>query len=127
MSNSYFGHKSELQQNYHRPFSIFAFMSQLLHVVRFHVTTARCMTVHSAPKQQLLTQHIRVHFCPLPELSDWLIENGQSERAQEVNDIDLTQALEVAEKFQKSSKRKLNRVSPAKTTGEDGGMVVNDL
>ncbi|XP_076448895.1 uncharacterized protein LOC143285473 isoform X2 [Babylonia areolata] len=83
----------------------------LLTHLRFHLTKSNFHCPYcdySAPKQQLLTQHIRVHFCPLPELSEWLMENGQSERAQEVNDIDLTQALEVAEKFQTSPKRKLN-------------------
>ncbi|KAK7114642.1 zinc finger protein 142-like isoform X2 [Littorina saxatilis] len=93
----------------------------LLTHLRFHLTksTFQCPYCdYSAPKQQLLTQHIRVHFCPLPELSDWLIENGQNERAQEVNDIDLTQALEVAENFQTSTKRKLNRLTKMKEEAE---------
>lgn len=64
----------------------------------------------------MLTQHIRVHFCPLPELSDWLVENGQAERAQEASDIDLTQALEIAEKFQSSPKRKFHDL---KSVGEE--------
>lgn len=87
----------------------------LLTHMRFHLTTSsfHCPYCdYSAPKQQLLTQHLRVHFCPLPELSDWLIENGQSERAQEVNDrveVDLNQAVQVAEKLQSCKlKRRLD-------------------
>lgn len=81
----------------------------------------------SAPKQQLLTQHIRVHFCPLPELADWLTENGQAERAQEVNDIDLTQALEVAEKFQSSPKRKLLDLQASEKKSADEGKKNNKV
>ena len=72
-----------------------------------------------------MTQHIRVHFCPLPELSDWLIENGQSERAQEVNEIDLTQALEVAEKFQTASKQRLHRAQQAQKKWNHEGWLCN--
>nr|KAG5712989.1 hypothetical protein BaRGS_021783 [Batillaria attramentaria] len=93
----------------------------LLTHLRFHMqrSSFHCPYCdYSVPKQQLLTQHIRVHFCPLPELSDWLIENGQTERAQEVNDVDLTRALEVAEKYQKSPKRKLH---PDQADGQENG------
>ncbi|XP_025114767.1 zinc finger protein 208-like isoform X6 [Pomacea canaliculata] len=91
----------------------------LLTHMRFHLhrSSFHCPYCdYSAPKQQLLTQHIRVHFCPLPELSDWLVENGQAERAQEASDIDLTQALEIAEKFQSSPKRKFHDL---KSVGEE--------
>ncbi|KAL8608397.1 hypothetical protein ACOMHN_002630 [Nucella lapillus] len=99
----------------------------LLTHLRFHLAKSHFHCPYcdySAPKQQLLTQHIRVHFCPLPELSEWLIENGQSERAQEVNDIDITKALEVAEKFQSSPKRKLNSLQ--QTDKKDGKAAKDD-
>ena len=56
-------------------------------------------TFFSAPKQALLTQHVRVHFCPLPELSDWLLENGQTERETSQRKMDLGEAFKVKSLF----------------------------
>jgi hypothetical protein len=85
-----------------------------------------CAFCSSAPKQQLLTQHLRVHFCPLPELSDWLLENGQSERAQEVSDrveADVGEAVKMAEKLQGSNlKRKLNTAKLAQLREKGNAM-----
>ncbi|CAL1532373.1 unnamed protein product [Lymnaea stagnalis] len=81
----------------------------LLSHLKFHMVPSVLVCPYcdySAPKQPLLTQHIRVHFCPLPELSDWLLENGQTERETGQRHIDLAEALKVAHEYQNVSKKK---------------------
>ncbi|CAG5131511.1 unnamed protein product [Candidula unifasciata] len=81
----------------------------LLSHLKFHMVPSSLVCPYcdySAPKQPLLTQHIRVHFCPLPELSDWLLENGQVERETSQKSLDLAEALKVAQEYQNKSKKK---------------------
>ncbi|GFO47364.1 Zinc finger protein 64 [Plakobranchus ocellatus] len=81
----------------------------LLSHLKFHMVTSAFACPYcdySAPKQSLLTQHVRVHFCPLPELSDWLLENGQTERETSHRQMDLGEALKVARDYQMQTKSK---------------------
>ena len=50
---------------------------------------------YSVGKTHVLMQHVKVHFSPLPELSDWLSENGDPERIKEVKSKDIGEAIEV--------------------------------
>ncbi|RUS73471.1 hypothetical protein EGW08_018769 [Elysia chlorotica] len=80
----------------------------LLHL-KFHMVSSAYACPYcdySAPKQALLNQHVRVHFCPLPELSDWLLENGQTERETSHRQMDLGEALKVAKDYQTNGKAK---------------------
>uniref|UniRef100_A0A2C9KKT1 C2H2-type domain-containing protein n=1 Tax=Biomphalaria glabrata TaxID=6526 RepID=A0A2C9KKT1_BIOGL len=91
----------------------------LLSHLKFHMVPSALICPYcdySAPKQPLLTQHIRVHFCPLPELSDWLLENGQTERETSQRHIDLAEALKVAQEYQHQSKKKSKSVSELNIT-----------
>ncbi|XP_005092652.1 uncharacterized protein LOC101864368 [Aplysia californica] len=81
----------------------------LLSHLKFHMVSSSLVCPYcdySAPKQALLTQHIRVHFCPLPELSDWLLETGLGETHAGAQSLDLLEALKVAHEYQNQSKKK---------------------
>ncbi|KAH9515691.1 hypothetical protein Btru_011748 [Bulinus truncatus] len=94
----------------------------LLSHLKFHMVPSALVCPYcdySAPKQPLLTQHIRVHFCPLPELSDWLLENGQTERETSQRHIDLGEALKVAQEYQNQSKKKEKSKSDVSSSGKD--------
>ena len=74
----------------------------LLAHLKFHMIKSELICPYcdySVAKQHLLTQHIRVHFCPLPELSNWLAQNGEIERVKGSKDPDISEALFVAELF----------------------------
>ncbi|XP_059162480.1 uncharacterized protein LOC131945881 isoform X2 [Physella acuta] len=97
----------------------------LLSHLKFHMVPSALVCPYcdySAPKQPLLSQHIRVHFCPLPELSDWLLENGQTERETSQRHIDLAEALKVAHEYQNQSKKrgKAAGTSIEKDASKDG-------
>ncbi|GFR93809.1 zinc finger protein 64 [Elysia marginata] len=106
----------------------------LLHL-KFHMVASAYACPYcdySAPKQALLTQHIRVHFCPLPELSDWLLENGQTERETSHRQMDLGEALKVARDYQTQGKSKAKLASEralaksGKATGKENVQNGND-
>ena len=62
--------------------------------------------VFSVPTLKLLTQHLKIHFHPLPELSSWLVESGQSDRVRQINYkmvSDLEDAVHTADRLQNSS------------------------
>ncbi|KAK3086615.1 hypothetical protein FSP39_021048 [Pinctada imbricata] len=74
----------------------------LLAHLKFHMIKSELVCPYcdySVAKQHLLTQHIRVHFCPLPELSNWLVQNGEMERMKLSKDPDISEALFVAELY----------------------------
>ncbi|XP_041375200.1 zinc finger protein Xfin-like [Gigantopelta aegis] len=71
------------------------------HMIRSEISCPYCD--YSVPNHQFLTQHIRVHFCPLPEFSEWLTQNGQTDRIQKEEQLDISEALEVAKKCQKGA------------------------
>ncbi|CAI9735193.1 finger Xfin [Octopus vulgaris] len=68
------------------------------HVVRSELACPYCD--YTVSKNHLLAQHVRVHFCPLPELSNWLNENGQKDRVNQSKEQDLSEALRVAQLYQ---------------------------
>ena len=55
---------------------------------------------YSVGKTHVLVQHVKVHFSPLPELSEWLVENGNTERLKETKHKDMEEAIEVVKRFQ---------------------------
>jgi KRAB domain-containing zinc finger protein len=67
------------------------------HMVKSELACPYCD--YSVSKQHLLTQHIGVHFCPLPELSSWLAQNGEMDRVKQIKNPDLSEALFVAELY----------------------------
>jgi KRAB domain-containing zinc finger protein len=62
---------------------------------------------YSVSKQHHLSQHIRVHFCPLPELSNWLAENGQLDRVKQSKDPDISEALYVAQLYKRDGEKEV--------------------
>ncbi|XP_046336984.2 zinc finger protein Xfin-like isoform X2 [Haliotis rufescens] len=87
------------------------------HMVRSDLACPYCD--YSVSKQYLLSQHIRVHFCPLPELSDWLAQNGQTDRAQECKEPDISEAIEVAQKFHSGTQEIVARPKEEKADPEE--------
>ncbi|XP_050399121.2 zinc finger protein 208 isoform X1 [Patella vulgata] len=83
------------------------------HMIRSELTCPYCD--YSVPKQNFLTQHIKVHFCPLPELSDWLVQNGQARRAKEMKDQDISEAVELAHKCQTGRLNNITKKDQEKT------------
>lgn len=76
----------------------------LLTHLKFHMlkSTLSCPYCdYSVSKQHHLAQHIKVHFCPLPELSNWLTENGQIDRVKQGKDPDISEALYVAQLYKR--------------------------
>ncbi|KAH3773201.1 uncharacterized protein LOC127846484 [Dreissena polymorpha] len=59
---------------------------------------------YSVGKTHVLLQHVKVHFSPLPELSEWLAENGNTERLKEIKNKDLEEVIEVVKLFQGEKK-----------------------
>ncbi|XP_053402465.1 uncharacterized protein LOC123548380 isoform X2 [Mercenaria mercenaria] len=59
---------------------------------------------YSVGKTHVLVQHVKVHFSPLPEFSEWLAENGDKERIKEVKNKDMKEAMEVVKLFQNEKK-----------------------
>lgn len=81
----------------------------LLSHLKFHMLKCELQCPYcdySVAKQHLLTQHIKVHFSPLPELSNWLVQNGQMDRVEESKEPDISEAIKVAELLQTESKEK---------------------
>lgn len=76
------------------------------HMVQSELACPYCD--YSVSKNHLLTQHIRVHFCPLPELANWLTENGQKDRIEQAKDQDLSEALQIAQLYQQNNKKQNN-------------------
>ena len=88
---------------------------------------------YSVGKTHVLLQHVKVHFSPLPELSDWLIQSGDTERIKQSKEKDLKEAIELATLFQterklekkereeKDNKDKKDLGSPAKTVEKVDG------
>ncbi|XP_033754813.1 zinc finger protein 208-like [Pecten maximus] len=79
------------------------------HMIRSDLACPYCD--YTASKQHLLTQHIKVHFSPLPELSNWLAQNGQMDRMKQSKEPDITEALYVAQLLQGEIKKETNRRS----------------
>ena len=76
----------------------------LLTHLKFHMlkSTLACPYCdYSVSKQHHLAQHIKVHFCPLPELSNWLTENGQLDRVKQSKDPDISEAIYVAQLYKR--------------------------
>lgn len=59
---------------------------------------------YSVGKINVLIQHVKVHFSPLPELSEWLAENGVTERIKELKQCGIKEAQDVAKLFQSDNK-----------------------
>lgn len=72
------------------------------HIVQSELACPYCD--YSVSKNHLLAQHVRVHFCPLPELASWLTENGQKERIEQAKDQVLSEALQIAQLYQQTDK-----------------------
>merc|ERR1712048_939252 len=71
----------------------------LLSHLKFHMVSNSLLCPYcdySAPKQALLTQHIRVHFCPLPELTDWVSENVRGNDTDESHYMDIEEVIKSA-------------------------------
>ncbi|OWF48211.1 uncharacterized protein LOC110453388 [Mizuhopecten yessoensis] len=79
------------------------------HMIRSDLACPYCD--YTAAKQHLLTQHIKVHFSPLPELSNWLAQNGQMDRMKQSKEPDITEALYVAQLLQGEIKKEASRKS----------------
>ncbi|XP_060075259.1 zinc finger protein 208-like [Ylistrum balloti] len=77
------------------------------HMIRSDLACPYCD--YTASKQHLLTQHIKVHFSPLPELSNWLAQNGQMDRMKQSKEPDITEALYVAQLLQGEIKKEACR------------------
>lgn len=84
------------------------------HMIKSELACPYCD--YSVSKQHLLTQHIGVHFCPLPELSSWLAQNGEMDRVKQTKNPDLSEALFVAELYRADGCGKINT---ADTSNED--------
>lgn len=76
------------------------------HMIKSELACPYCD--YSVSKQHLLTQHIGVHFCPLPELSSWLAQNGEMDRVKQTKNPDLSEALFVAELYRADGCGKIN-------------------
>lgn len=76
------------------------------HMIKSELACPYCD--YSVSKQHLLTQHIGVHFCPLPELSSWLAQNGEMDRVKQTKNPDLSEALFVAELYRADACGKAN-------------------
>ncbi|XP_061189633.1 zinc finger protein Xfin-like [Saccostrea echinata] len=76
------------------------------HMIKSELACPYCD--YSVSKQHLLTQHIGVHFCPLPELSSWLAQNGEIDRVKQTKNPDLSEALFVAELYRADGCGKAN-------------------
>lgn len=76
------------------------------HMIKSELACPYCD--YSVSKQHLLTQHIGVHFCPLPELSSWLAQNGEMDRVKQTKNPDLSEALFVAELYRADGCGKTN-------------------
>lgn len=59
---------------------------------------------YSVGKTHVLVQHVKVHFSPLPEFSEWLVETGDKERMKEVRNQDMKGAMEVVKMYQNERK-----------------------
>lgn len=86
------------------------------HMIRSELACPYCD--YSVAKQHHLVQHIRVHFSPLPELSNWLCENGQSDRAEKDKYQDISEAITLAQVFQKSGTENSKEVEIEPNTEE---------
>lgn len=64
---------------------------------------------YSVGKTHVLVQHVKVHFSPLPELSEWLTENGNTERLKETKCRDMEEVVEVVKLFQSEKKARSER------------------
>ena len=89
----------------------------LLAHLRCHMTKNEYMCPYcdySVGKTHVLVQHVKVHFSPLPELSEWITENGDQQRMKEVKEKNITEALEIMKMFQ-TDKQKVNSKDEGKT------------
>ena len=59
---------------------------------------------YSVGKTHVLLQHVKVHFSPLPELSDWLVQSGDVDRIKLHKEKDIREAIELATLFQAEKK-----------------------
>ena len=59
---------------------------------------------YSVGKTHVLLQHVKVHFSPLPELSDWLVQSGDVDRIKLHKEKDIREAIELATLFQTEKK-----------------------
>ena len=63
---------------------------------------------YSIGKTSVLVQHVKVHFSPLPELYDWLAENGDTERLRELRGRKLIEGVEVVKMLQDGQKMEIS-------------------
>ena len=70
---------------------------------------------YSVGKTHVLMQHVKVHFSPLPELSDWLIQSGDTERIKQTKERDLKEAIELATLFQTERKKETKETEEKET------------
>ncbi|VDI05492.1 Hypothetical predicted protein [Mytilus galloprovincialis] len=93
----------------------------LLTHLKFHMlkSTLACPYCdYSVSKTHHLSQHIRVHFCPLPELSNWLAENGQLDRVKQNKDPDISEALYVAQLYKRDGQKQSEENEEEQCNGE---------
>ncbi|CAG2195100.1 KRAB [Mytilus edulis] len=94
----------------------------LLTHLKFHMlkSTLACPYCdYSVSKTHHLSQHIRVHFCPLPELSNWLAENGQLDRVKQNKDPDISEALYVAQLYKRDGQKQSEENEEEQCNGEN--------
>ncbi|WAR11682.1 ZN845-like protein [Mya arenaria] len=76
------------------------------HMVKHEFACPYCD--YSVGKTHVLVQHVKVHFSPLPELSEWLAENGDTERMKELKGKNYVEAIEVVKLFHDGKKMEIN-------------------
>ena len=70
---------------------------------------------YSVGKTHVLLQHVKVHFSPLPELSDWLVQSGDTERIKQSKERNIKEAIELATLFQTERKAEKKEKETAET------------
>ena len=74
---------------------------------------------YSVGKTHVLLQHVKVHFSPLPELSDWLVQSGDVERIKQHKEKDIREAIELATLFQTERKSYKDETEEIEASGSN--------
>lgn len=77
---------------------------------------------YSVGKTHVLVQHVKVHFSPLPEFSEWLVETGDKERIKEVRNQGLKEAMEVVKMYQNEKKGELKSNGDLKVSKDNAAL-----
>ncbi|KAL3859797.1 hypothetical protein ACJMK2_009991 [Sinanodonta woodiana] len=93
------------------------------HMIKSDISCPYCD--YSVAKVHVLIQHIRVHFSPLPELSDWLAQNGQIDRVKQSKETDIREAIEIAQLIQ-NEKKAIEKVDKNKDLPNDTSFVKDE-